>query len=249
MVKRWYANFKHSCTDTNNAECSGCPNLAVVLENTKKLYKLILANFKLKLHEIAEELKISKGSVFTILYEHLSMRKLCSKGVQYLLTVNQKQQPVNDSERFLRLFQCNKKELLRKYMTMDETWIHHFTSESNWKPAEWTAASERRPKWPKMQTSAGKVLASVFWDAQGILFIDYLLKGTIINSEYHIALLVHLKKKLKKKKKKKKATNEEKSALSPRQCTVSQVNCNGGKTTWLALWIALEPILFSRSGN
>ena len=43
----------------------------------KKLHKLILADCKLKLHEIAEELKISKGSVFTILHEHLPMRKLC----------------------------------------------------------------------------------------------------------------------------------------------------------------------------
>ena len=34
--KRWYADFKHACIDTNVAECSGCPNSAVVLENTKK---------------------------------------------------------------------------------------------------------------------------------------------------------------------------------------------------------------------
>ena len=47
---------------------------------------------------------------------------------------------------------------------------------------------------------------------------------------------------------KKTATNEEeKSALSPKQCTVSQVDCNDGKTTWIALWIASIPTLFSRS--
>ena len=80
-VKRWYADFKRSHTDTNDAECLGCPNSAVVSENIKKLHKLILTDHKLKLHEIAEELKISEGSVFTILYEHLSMRKLCSKWV------------------------------------------------------------------------------------------------------------------------------------------------------------------------
>ena len=41
---------------------------------------------------------------------------------------------------------------------------------------QWTAAGESRLKQPKMQTSAGKVLASVFWNAQSILFIDYLEK-------------------------------------------------------------------------
>ena len=35
MVKRWYVDFKCGRTDTNNAECSGHPNLAVVPENTK----------------------------------------------------------------------------------------------------------------------------------------------------------------------------------------------------------------------
>ena len=48
-----------------------------------------------------------------------------------------------------------------------------------------------------MQTSAGKVLASVFLDAQ-VLFINYLEKGRIINSEYYIALLACLKNEIAK---------------------------------------------------
>ena len=169
-VKRWYVDFKHDHTDTNDAEHSGHPNSTVVPENTKKLYKLVWANSKLKLHAIIEKLKISEGSVFTILHEHLSMRKLCSKWVLCLFIVDQKQQRVNDSERCLQLFQHNKKEFLHKYVTMDKIWIHHFTPELNWQSAERTAAGKSCPKWPKMQTSTGKVLASVFWDAQGILF-------------------------------------------------------------------------------
>ena len=65
---------------------------------------------KLKLHEVAEALKKSKGSVFTILQGHLSMTKLCSKWVPRLLTVDQKQQRSNDSERCFELFQRNKKD-------------------------------------------------------------------------------------------------------------------------------------------
>ena len=34
-VKWWYANFKSSHTDTNDAECSGCSKSTVVPENTK----------------------------------------------------------------------------------------------------------------------------------------------------------------------------------------------------------------------
>ena len=91
------------------------------------------------------------------------MRKLCSKLVPRLLTGAQKQR-VDDSERCSQLFQRNKKEFLYKYVTKDETWIHHFSQESSQLSADWTAADESRPMRPKTQASAGKVLASVFWD-------------------------------------------------------------------------------------
>ena len=39
----------------------------------------------------------------------------------------------------------------------------------------------------------GKVMASVFWDAHGVLFIDYLEKGKAINSERYIGQLMRLK--------------------------------------------------------
>ena len=36
LLKKWYADFKHGCTDTNDAEHSSCPNSTIVPENTKK---------------------------------------------------------------------------------------------------------------------------------------------------------------------------------------------------------------------
>jgi len=49
-----------------------------------------------------------------------------------------------------------------------------------------------------VQKSAGTVLASIFWDQDGIL-IDYLPKGQTINAEYYSSLLVQLKDMLKEK--------------------------------------------------
>jgi len=50
-----------------------------------------------------------------------------------------------------------------------------------------------------VQKSAGKVLASIFWDKDGILHIDYLPLGQTINAEYYSSLLVQLKDILKEK--------------------------------------------------
>jgi hypothetical protein len=50
-----------------------------------------------------------------------------------------------------------------------------------------------------VQKSAGKVLALIFCDQDGILLIDYIPKGLTINAEYYSSLLVHLKDILKGK--------------------------------------------------
>ena len=73
------------------------------------------------------------------------------------------------------------------------------TPESKISSAEWTAAGESRTKRPRTQQWTGKVMASVFWDAHGILFIDYIEKGKTINSDYYMALLNRLSAEIKKK--------------------------------------------------
>jgi len=50
-----------------------------------------------------------------------------------------------------------------------------------------------------VKNSTGKVLASIFWDQDGILLADYLTKGQTINAEYYSSLLVQLKDILKEK--------------------------------------------------
>ena len=142
---------------------------------------------------------MSSGSVFTILHESLGMCKLFSKWVPRLLTPDQKQQRVEDSERCLELFKRGKKDFLRWYVTMDETWINHFAPKTKISSAEWTVAGDSHLKRPNIHQLADKVMASVFWDAYGIFFIVYLKKGKTINSDYYMALLDRLSAEIKKK--------------------------------------------------
>ena len=50
-----------------------------------------------------------------------------------------------------------------------------------------------------MVSSAGKVMASVFRDAKGIVFINYLQNGKTINGEYYAKLLKELRQAIKSK--------------------------------------------------
>ena len=57
---------------------------------------------------------ISENSVLTILNEFLGMRRLFSKWVPRLLTAEQKQKRVENSERYLVLFKPGKKDFLKQ---------------------------------------------------------------------------------------------------------------------------------------
>jgi len=50
---------------------------------------------------------------------------------------------------------------------------------------EWWHSGSPRPKKFRMQKSAGKVLALIFWDQEGIILTDYLPKDQTINAEYY----------------------------------------------------------------
>jgi len=73
---------------------------------------------------------------------------------------------------------------------MDETWLYQYDPETKLQSMEWRLSGSPRPKKFRVQKSAEKVLAFIFWDQDGILLIDYLPKGQIINAEYYSSLLV-----------------------------------------------------------
>ena len=55
------------------------------------------------------------------------------------------------------------------------------------------------PKIPKRVSSAGKVIASIFWDSQGVIMVDYLEEGHMINGAYYAEKLRWLHQEIIKK--------------------------------------------------
>ena len=97
------------------------------------------------------------------------------------------------------MFHSNKSHFLRRFITVDETWVHHVIPETKEQSKQSTERGESAPKKAKKVPSAGKVMALVFWDVCGIIFIDYLQKGKTINGKYHANLLQRLSDEIKKK--------------------------------------------------
>ena len=149
--------------------------------------------------EIADTIGISDERVLYILHEELHMKKLFGKLVPHSLTIQQKLNRKQISQRNLKRFKQNQTDFVRRFITMDETWIYHHDPKLKQERLQWIEAGSSAPKQVKSERSAKKIMASIFWDAKGVLLIDYLEKGKTINSEYYCNLLDQLDKNIREK--------------------------------------------------
>ena len=136
-----------------------------------KIADLVLSDRGLKVREIAETVGISKDRVGHILHEILDIRKLLARRVPRLLISDNKRNRKTISEQCLMLFKHNPKEFLRRFVTVDETWIHWYTPETKQQSKQWISPDESAPKKAKTVPSARKVMATVFWDSQGVIYM------------------------------------------------------------------------------
>ena len=58
-------------------------------------------------------------------------------------------------------------------MTVDETWVHYYEPENKAQSRQWVGPGSPRTKKFKTQPFAGKVMATVFWDAKGVIMLDF----------------------------------------------------------------------------
>jgi len=163
------------------------------LEIIDQIHELLLEDRRISAKSIAEQLGISRERGGSIIHEDLNMWKLSAKWVPKCLNADKKHQQCKSSEQLLEFFQRDPNDFLSRLMTMEDTWLYHYDPETKQQSMKWWHSCSPCSKKFQVQKSAGKVLASIIWDQDGILLIDYLPKGQTINAEYYSSLLVQLK--------------------------------------------------------
>ena len=83
-------------------------------------------------------------------------------------------------------------------MTVDETWVHYYEPENKAQFRQWVGPGSPRPKKFKTQPSDSKVMTTVFWDAKGVIMLDFLPKRSTITGVYHANLLNQMRTAIRK---------------------------------------------------
>ena len=168
QVKFWVGEFKRGRTSLEDEARSGRPLDATDEEMCKKVRDLVYSDRRIQVEEIVQALGISHGSVSTILHDCLGMRKLTARWVPKSLSDEQMATTASAAPCW------SKDDFLLHLVTVDETWVHYYEPENKAQSRPWVGHGSPRPKKFKTQPSAGKMMATVFWDAKGIIMLDFL---------------------------------------------------------------------------
>ncbi|UYV71913.1 hypothetical protein LAZ67_9001124 [Cordylochernes scorpioides] len=128
-VYRWYKMFSEGREDVNDEERAGRPSTSTTDEKINEVEKMILANRRITVREVAEDLNISIGSCHSIFINDLGMRRIAAKFVPKLLNCDQKQHRMNIANEMLDSVRDDP-NLLQRVITGDEAWVYGY----EWKP-------------------------------------------------------------------------------------------------------------------
>uniref|UniRef100_A0A3B5BAW3 Mos1 transposase HTH domain-containing protein n=1 Tax=Stegastes partitus TaxID=144197 RepID=A0A3B5BAW3_9TELE len=194
-VKKWVADFKRGRESTSDDPRSGRPKSATTHGQVETIHLMVMNDRRVTVQHIAESMDISVGSVHAVLTDVLGMSKLSARWVPRMLTPDQRLRRMEISRTLLDRFQADPEKFIGRFVTQYETWVHHFDPESK----RWKHMGCPAPKKLKKEASVDRVKASVFWDSEGLLMIDFLQKGQTVKGDYYASRLQKLKEAIKDK--------------------------------------------------
>ncbi|UYV62765.1 hypothetical protein LAZ67_2001857 [Cordylochernes scorpioides] len=159
---------------------------------------MILANRRITVREVAEDLNISIGSCHSIFINDLGMRRVAAKFVPKLLNCDQKQHRMNIANEMLDSFRDDP-NLLQRVITGDEAWVYGYDVETKAQSSQWKLPHEPRPKKARQVRSNVKVLLTVFFDCRGVVHHEFLPQGRTVNKEYYLQVMRNLREAIRQK--------------------------------------------------
>ena len=129
-VTCWIREFKHGRDSVEDDPRSGRPLTTTTKDNLDLALQMVMQDHRISCHQIAERLGISIERADKILTKELGFSKVSARWVPRLLTPEQKCTRCTVSKSNLELFEADEDNFLARFITMDESWVHHYQPET-----------------------------------------------------------------------------------------------------------------------
>ena len=199
VVYDWIKRFKEGRDQLDDDPRGGRPTTAKNQENIRLVQNLVEEDRRVTIDEIANAVGIAHGSVFSVLTEDLGLSKLSARWVPKALQENQLNQRADLCLATLTKMEANEDNFFKRCVTGDETWIYQFDPENKIQSKQWHPKGTPGPVKFKAERSVKKVMATIFWDSEGVILIDFLEGQKTVTSSYYEGVLKKLKTSLAKK--------------------------------------------------
>jgi len=183
-------HFKDGNTSIQDEPRSGRPQTASTECNKERVDEIIQDDKLVTVDAIARTLGIGHNAVQVI--ESLGYRKVCACWVLHLLTEDHKGKRKAITSELLQRYRHKGDDFLLRIVTGDESWFHHFESETKWHSMEWDHLRSPTKKEAKTVPSAAKFMSTVFWDAEGLILAKFLEPGQTITAACYVQTLYKL---------------------------------------------------------
>ncbi|GFV01790.1 histone-lysine N-methyltransferase SETMAR [Trichonephila clavipes] len=197
-VRKWSARFRAGRESVGDDQRTGQANTVITSDLIDKVNDLVRSNRRVTLRMLALKVDVSYGTVWTIVHERLRFRKVFAAWAPKQLTDQQKELRMGLVLHHLFRYQEDP-AFMKRIVTVDETWCHHYESETKRDSMQWKHASSPPPEKFRAVKSIGKVLLTVFFDVQGPLLVEFLEHRKSINSDVYCETLRRLRRSIKNK--------------------------------------------------
>ncbi|KAJ4435187.1 hypothetical protein ANN_23763 [Periplaneta americana] len=145
QIKEWFNRFKDGRTSAESEQRCGRPQTARSAAVVERVRNLVMADRRLTMQEIAEEVGVSKDSAHAILRDDLNMNRVAAKFVPKLLSPEQKDLRRDVAQDLLDTANTDP-GFLNTVITGDESWVYGYDPETKRQSSQWKHPESPRPK-------------------------------------------------------------------------------------------------------